>query len=326
MHDITAPVYFIETELGADGPYDIDGLRRLVALGRLSPDDRLLRASDRKVIAVLALVPDAAELYRRVASDRVVRKTSDRIRNVDQRRRTPIPLPIEGPDESPVAAVEQTVPQRHSDRPLAVKSGTTPSEFQAVRRFIPVLAILMVAAIAVWVFPFGRPDQGPFPPPDIPALTATELEHLSDRELLPRIEQESMRRMLVSNLDLRVAVSVLSPPAQHLLTLVGGENVIRNFGLQEQLRIDRDSIAGASRPLAAMMESYRALQMEVPADLLAKAQNLSATQVESLKKIEAQYQEVIERESSAKFIAYAKAHRRELFPDLYSTGVPNKGN
>jgi hypothetical protein len=66
--------------------------------------------------------------------------------------------------------------------------------------------------------------------------------------------------------------------------------------------------------------------MEIPANLLAEAQNLSATQAESLKKIEAQYQEVIERESSAKFIAYAKAHRHELFPDLYSTGVPNKGN
>lgn len=326
MHDITASVYFIETELGTDGPYDIDGLRRLLALGRLSPEDRLLRSSDREVIAVISLVPDAAELYRRIASDRVVRKSSDRLRNVDQRRRTPMPLPMEVPEESPGAAVEQAaLPQDGTVTPPPVKPSRPNSESQSVRRFFPGMAILMALAITVWVFSMGQPDQGPYPPPDIPALTATELEHLPDGELLSRIEQESMRRMLVSNLDLRDAISVLSPTVRHLLTLVGGENVIRSFGLQEQLRIERDPVMGGSRSLAAMIESYRALNMEVPANLLAQALSLPEIQVESLRKIDAQYLEVIDRESTAKIIAYAKAHRRELFPDLFSKEVLNNG-
>lgn len=328
MDESSTSSYYIQTVSGSDGPYDLDRLQRLLALGRLSPEDRLLSAGDLKVVAVTALIPDAAQIYRRAASDRVVRKSSDRLQIIAERQRTPLPLPIAAPVEEPVAATEQPERRSTSVTPLPAAPTVPPKlNVEPFKGAFLTIFILSVIAILVWSFPLGKPDSGPFPVPDIPALTATELANLPEQELLHRIETECMRRMLVSGMDLRVANSILSPPARHLLTLIGGENVIQNFGILEQLRIERDPTLGTTRPLASMIEAYQALGMERPAQLLTKALALPATQAQAIKEIESQYYAAINQNSKSKLIAYAKSHRPDLFPDLvFQPGtIPKKG-
>ena len=323
MSDPAETTYYIKTEMANDGPYDLDSLRRLLTLGRLTPQDRLLHTGNRTLTTVLAVLPEAQELFRPpVTSDQVVRKTSDRHHHVVQRNRTPLPVrvevpveePVEVPVEEPSAAVEQ--PVCATTAPLASAPPRTSAQSRRLRIALLVILVLTGINAVVWLLPMGIPDSGPFPPPNIPVLTTAELAELPATRLLSRVEEECMRRMVVSDLDLRVAASVLSPPARHLWNLIEGENSIRAFGLREQLRIERDPTLGVTPLLVLMIESYRALGIDAPARILSEALALPAAQSAALTTLEAAYLASIDSESAPRLVAYATAHRHELFPDL----------
>jgi hypothetical protein len=181
------------------------------------------------------------------------------------------------------------------------------------------LALAVIAALT-WLMPWGRPDQGPFPPPNIPSLTAAELAGLTETELLPRVEKECLRRMLVSNLDPRSAPSVLAPTARHLWNLMEGWGTIRSFGLQEQARLGRDPALAFACVLPRMIESYRALGLDAPTRPLVKALTLS--QIPAT--LEAECLAAIAGSEPA-VAAYAGAHRQEIFPDLGATAGRTPG-
>lgn len=322
MNDSSDSYYFIQNGLTQDGPYDLDSLRQLLAVGRLSPVDRVQRTRNREVVSLITIIPEADEIKRSSSIKLIVRNPLERQKLMDKRKVSPMPLPIKNTVKKITPVMEQS--GKFEICPVSFVANRT--KFSSLRfkvRFL-VVPILAIIAFLVWRFPIGKPDSGPFPIPDIPTLTVRELTNFSDQQLLSLVERECMRRMLVSGLDLRVSSSILSPHARHIFTIIEGENVIRSFGIHEQLRIERNPTLGATRPLASMIESYRSMSMEQPAHILAKALSSPSMSLKELREVEVCYLKVIDQESSHKLVVYAKKHLIDLFPDLSLKDVKNK--
>ena len=97
--------YLVLGEVGStDGPFCEEELRFFLGNGRVRSQDRIRRVSDGTYLAINDLISDAADIsaVRPVASDRIRRKTSDRVKAAQEKSdRVPIALP----EENPVGAV-----------------------------------------------------------------------------------------------------------------------------------------------------------------------------------------------------------------------------
>ena len=278
-------------------------------------------------------MPEADALEKTAArpSDRMLRTTRDRQQAVvraqaDERRRTSDRLPS---DDAAPAAHTQTSdlppevpppePPVTAEGPQTRKRTQTIRIFAAEHRTIVIGCLLLVTA--VWGYVVWYPDDHGggilHPPPDIPALSATELAALPDDRLLERIERECLRRLYTADIDLRSAATVLTPPATHLWRIGYGEVVLRSCNLRQALMAERNPRCSPSMPtLKQMAEAYRALELLGPAQALEDALEIvdPGDDNDPYVAVQARYQAEIATRSPAARLAYARDHRSELFP------------
>jgi hypothetical protein len=179
----------------------------------------------------------------------------------------------------------------------------------------------LVLAAAAWAYSLWDSQHAGggvlHPPPDIPRLSAAELAALPDAELLERVERECLRRLYVADADLRSAAKILSPPACHLWTIGYGEAQLRSTGVRHALMIERDPHLSPCMPtLAQMAAAYRALGLTGPAEALEEALRMTdpGDDHNPYTAVQARYLAAIAARSASVRLAYARAHRSELFP------------
>jgi hypothetical protein len=182
------------------------------------------------------------------------------------------------------------------------------------------LACLILAA-ASWLYSLWDAQHAGggilHPPPVIPVLSAAELTALPDARLLERVERECLRRLFAADADLRSAAKVLSPPACHLWTIGYGESILGGCNLRHALMAERNPQCSPNMPtLKQMAESYRALGLPGAAQALEDALRVvdPGDDNDPYAAVQARYHAEIATRSAAARLAYARAHRSELFP------------
>ncbi len=327
------PAYHLLLEHGINGPYHADELRDLICRGRIRGDDTLTEVDSQARCLVRDVIPEADALAKTSkTSDRIVRKSSDRQQAVSEanaRKRTSDRQPV-AESVLRMAAITDGERRATTETQAVVVNptkrsdtyATPPPKRRPIGLHVAIFLLLAVISALVWGLDVFGPDTTPFPTITFSALTAEELANLPETQLLARLEQESVRRLMLNGKDFKVDAAVLSPPARHLWHVMQGESAIRNLGLQERLRIERDpALANVPPLLVPMVESYRAMGLPAPAEILARAlgpQNGSSADFAKLDK------EFLASINDAQLVTYAEAHRKEFFPDLepHAAGQP----
>ncbi len=328
--------YHLVLATGNEGPFTPDELRDLVRRGRARAGDRLYDPINRTTSEVRHVVPEADALEKTASrpSDRILRTTSDRQQAVAkiqaERRRTSDRLPIVDAATAVQTQSSDRRPEASSPEPTASAERRRTSECTQViqipatersRNLRPIVIGCLLLTAAVWGFALWYPKLlgGGIlhPPPDIPALSAAELKKLPDQHLLERVELECLRRLFAADKSPRAASTVLSPPASHLWIVGSGEAQLRIFGLRHALMLERAPELSPVMPtFKQMAAAYRALELSGPAQALEDALGIvdPGNDDDPYAAVQQRYLTEIATRSAATRLAYARAHRSELFP------------
>ena len=329
-------VYHLVQATGSEGPFTPDELRDLVRRGRAGAGDRIYHSINRTTSEVRHVVPEADALEKTAArpSDRILRTTSDRQQAVAQaqaeRRRTSDRLPTAIAAPAARTHSSDRLPEVSSPVPTATVERRRTSEctkgihIPAAKRSTNLRAIVigcLFVAASVWGYALWYPHLSAggilHPPPDIPALSAAELTKLPDQHLLERVELECLRRLFAADKNPRAASTVLSPPASHLWITGSGEAQLRIFGLRHALMLERAPELSPVMPtFEQMATAYRALELPGPAQALEDALGIvdPGNDDDPYVAVQQRYLTEIATQSAATRLAYARAHRSELFP------------
>lgn len=150
--------YLVLGEIGStDGPFTEEELRFFLGNGRVRSQDRIRRVSDGTYLIINDIISDAADIsaVRPVASDRIRRKTSDRIKVAQEKsERVPITVQEVVPGETVSMNPVEAPADPRSPSPIPPPVANPPRTWRQSPTS-GVLALVVLVGCLWWVFGDG---------------------------------------------------------------------------------------------------------------------------------------------------------------------------
>jgi hypothetical protein len=179
---------------------------------------------------------------------------------------------------------------------------------------VGLLALALVAGMVV-MYTSNRREPATVlnPPPDIPALVEGELTRVSDADLLERINRECLRRMYAADCPWGDSPRVLPAKASVIWIISNMEPTLQSRGLVPCAAEGGDNPHAISPTLEQLATAYEGIGLKPLAEVVREAVALSDPDDPALPKIQARYAKLVGNGSQAQLLAFARAHRADLF-------------
>ena len=334
----SSDVYILVLGTGNEGPFTPDELRDLLRRGRTRASDRIYHPVSLVTSEVRQVVPEADALEKGASrpSDRILRTTSDRHQAIAQaqveRRRTSDRLPTivatakaqpkssdrlpANPNPEPTATAER---RRTSDRTSVAQMLQT--EHRARRRRLVVLgtilALTTAGTVAMWWPSTPQTPTMVWTPPSYPELTQEELRGLAGNDLLRRVSEDSLRRIVQAQRGWNCGPDVLTPLANAVWTIHRMESDLLRYDLESALLSDRSEVKPPWPSLEQLAAAYTVLDLPEPARILRQALQNDAKRQQSaadIEKLDRQFKVAVGPGSNARLIAALTKRKGEILP------------